>query len=608
MKNFTKLLFALLFSISSFNVFSQTSLISACGDFVAGPTAWPYVLVATTPDSGTASQGAQTFSMNVTSLPSGGATFRVAKTTANGNWWFGSPQTMVVGSNGITVASVSFNRAVKFQFSSGDPEFDLLVLNGDTSDCAVAILGCTDPNATNYDSLATQDDGSCVYCSYGCMDSLACNYDPTATCDDGSCLTAYGCTDTLACNFDPMASCDDGSCLIAYGCTDTLACNYDPAATCDDGSCLTAYGCTDTLACNFNPMANCDDGSCLTTYGCTDSLATNYNPLATCDDSSCVYGYYVTFQLDLRGVTSITYTTPEVNGMFNGWCGNCNALQDLDGDSIWETTILLDSGSYEYKYSVDNWAVEENLFSGDSCTVSSNGFTNRFLDVSKDTVLDPVCWELCEDCDADPSSYNVTFRLDMSEYVGPPFTTPEVNGTFNNWCGSCWAMEDLDGDNVWEFTALIGAGDTILYKYSADNWNIQEELDSSLSCISIGYDPGAPNGWGYVNRSEVVNSELILDVVCWNDCVECQGQSSVEENSLSALSLYPNPSSGAVQIESIYEILQCNVYNVIGELVYSNKDLSGKNNHRLSIEKTGLYYITVYTEKGVFSNKITIHK
>ena len=252
-------------------------------------------------------------------------------------------------------------------------------------------------------------------------------------------------------------------------------------------------------------MANCDDGSCLTTYGCTDSLATNYNPLATCDDSSCVYGYYVTFQLDLRGVTSITYTTPEVNGMFNGWCGNCNALEDLNGDSIWETTILLDSGSYEYKYSVDNWAVEENLFSGDSCTVSSNGFTNRFLDVSKDTVLDPVCWELCEDCDADPSSYNVTFRLDMSEYVGPPFTTPEVNGTFNNWCGSCWAMEDLDGDNVWEFTALIGAGDTILYKYSADNWNIQEELDSSLSCISIGYDPGAPNGWGYVNRSEAVS-------------------------------------------------------------------------------------------------------
>ena len=25
-----------------------------------------------------------------------------------------------------------------------------------------------------------------------------------------------------------------------------------------------------------------------------------------------------------------------------------------------------------------------------------------------------------------------------------PFTTPEVNGNFNNWCGSCAAMSDPD--------------------------------------------------------------------------------------------------------------------------------------------------------------------
>ena len=48
------------------------------------------------PDSGVASQGAQTFAMNVTNLPSGGADFRVAKTTANGNWFFGPAQTMLL--------------------------------------------------------------------------------------------------------------------------------------------------------------------------------------------------------------------------------------------------------------------------------------------------------------------------------------------------------------------------------------------------------------------------------------------------------------------------------------------------------------------------------
>ena len=414
--------------------------------------------------------------------------------------------------------------------------------------------------------------------------------------------------DSLACNYDPMATCDDGSCLTTYGCTDTLACNFDPLATCDDGSCLTSYGCTDTLACNFDPLATCDDGSCLTAYGCTDSLATNYDPLATCEDSSCVYGYYVTFQLDLRGVTSITYTTPEVNGMFNGWCGSCNPLEDLDGDSIWETTLLIDPGTYEFKYSADNFNVEENLFAGDSCTVSSFGFTNRTITVDRDTVLAPVCWELCGDCNSGPSSYNVTFRLDMSEYVGPPFQTPEVNGTFNGWCGSCWAMEDPDGDDIWEFTALIGAGDSIQFKYSTDNWNLQEDLDSSLSCVSVAFDPGAPNGWGYVNRLEVINSETVLDVVCWNDCVECQGQSFVGENLTDKILLYPNPSKGTINIKSTENINQIKIYSVLGKLIYSEKGFANLNEYSIDLDQNGLYYVTVYTENSVLTDKITIQK
>jgi hypothetical protein len=150
-------------------MFAQTtsSLISACGDFDAGPTAWPYVLVATTVADGASSQGAQTFTMNVTDTASG-ANFRVVKTTANGNWFFGPAIALTLGSNSITVPAVTFDRTVKFQFSSGDVEFDFLSLNGDTSDC-VAITGCTDSTALNYNPIATIDDSSCVYCYYGLL-------------------------------------------------------------------------------------------------------------------------------------------------------------------------------------------------------------------------------------------------------------------------------------------------------------------------------------------------------------------------------------------------------------------------------------------------------
>ena len=75
LKKMKTYLLLITFFISSFNVFAQTSsLISTCGDFVTGSaTAWPYVLEATTISAGAASQASQTYTMNVVSLPAGGA-------------------------------------------------------------------------------------------------------------------------------------------------------------------------------------------------------------------------------------------------------------------------------------------------------------------------------------------------------------------------------------------------------------------------------------------------------------------------------------------------------------------------------------------------------
>ena len=133
-----KILFLLvLFLVQNFNVFAQTtSLISDCDDFVSGSDSWPFVLVATTLDDGEASQAAQTYTISVISLPADGANVRVYKTTANGSEYLGNPVALTIGSNSITVSAVSFDRAVKFQFSNGDVEFEALSINGEDSDCA----------------------------------------------------------------------------------------------------------------------------------------------------------------------------------------------------------------------------------------------------------------------------------------------------------------------------------------------------------------------------------------------------------------------------------------------------------------------------------------
>jgi hypothetical protein len=74
-KIITTLIFTL-FTLSSFSVLAQS--VDSCDDFVDGPsTNWTHILVATTVSDGAASQEAQTFTMNVTSLPADGANVQI---------------------------------------------------------------------------------------------------------------------------------------------------------------------------------------------------------------------------------------------------------------------------------------------------------------------------------------------------------------------------------------------------------------------------------------------------------------------------------------------------------------------------------------------------
>jgi len=119
------------------------------------------------------------------------------------------------------------------------PVGSIITGNADNCDPCLnpAIPGCMDPVATNYNSLATTDDGSCTYIG-GCMDSNASNYSAAATTDDGSCIyCVYGCNDPTATNYNAAATCDDGSCSVVEGGTDcgilfgTEECQPDETST-----------------------------------------------------------------------------------------------------------------------------------------------------------------------------------------------------------------------------------------------------------------------------------------------------------------------------------------------------------------------------------------
>ncbi len=105
----------------------------------------------------------------------------------------------------------------------------------------------------------------------------------------------------------------------------------------------------------------------------------------------------VTFKVDMNDYTG-SFTTVNVNGSFNGWCGACNAMADPDMDGVWEVKLPISSDTIEYKFTLDGWTAQENFNPGDPCTVTNFGFTNRSLIFTGDTVLGVVCYNSCSAC------------------------------------------------------------------------------------------------------------------------------------------------------------------------------------------------------------------
>jgi len=304
----------------------------------------------------------------------------------------------------------------------------------------------------------------------------------------------------------------------------------------------------------------------------------------------------VTFQVDMNNYTG-SFTTPEVNGTFNNWCGNCAAMTDADGDNVWEVTIALTAGdTVEYKFSHDAWTGQEMNDPTAPCTNGNATYTNRVLVVpAAATTLPAVCWASCDPCSSAPATANITFQVDMQLYTGS-FTTPEVNGTFNGWCGNCAAMSDANGDNVWDVTITLNVGDTVEYKYSHDNWTGQEMNDPTAPCTN--------GNATYTNRVLVVSQTDTLDVVCWASCNACSGI-GMEENAV-LMTLTPNPANSVLNIDfagahGAYEIMNLN-----GQALAAGSLVRGENEVVTASLPNGMYMVRVAGEQGETIQKLAI--
>ena len=115
-------------------------------------------------------------------------------------------------------------------------------------------------------------------------------------------------------------------------------------------------------------------------------------------------------------------------------------LFDSNGDDIYEVTLSLIQGTYQYKFiNGDGWEDEHDQLQSDAICVEEG---NRSVTISTDLDIDPVCLGLCEPC---PLSYpiNITFQADMTSLKSWGWDSNEHELTISSDFGTYTLIEDL---------------------------------------------------------------------------------------------------------------------------------------------------------------------
>lgn len=225
--------------------------------------------------------------------------------------------------------------------------------------------------------------------------------------------------------------------------------------------------------------------------------------------------YAVTFRVDMSAETvapsgvHIAGTFQSIAGLGNNWNPGITLVQDLNGDQIYEITVQLPTGTYEYKFINGNaWGMDENPPA--DCSVGNNN--NREMMVENSALVLPAypfngCIPKLR------FAVNMTNQTVSPEGVHVMGNFQQAAGFAQNWDPNATKMQDLNGDGTYELELTVPFG---AYQYVFVNGNTAlnaEILDGNCSVLG-------DNG---VQVRPVSFSEGSTDqaVFCFNTCQTC---------------------------------------------------------------------------------------
>lgn len=230
--------------------------------------------------------------------------------------------------------------------------------------------------------------------------------------------------------------------------------------------------------------------------------------------SAIAQNFAVTFQVDMSQV-AVVGDTVSVAGNFQAaagfpsdWTPGSTILTDANSDNVYDITVQLPAGTYEYKFlNGAAWGTDEGV--PGSCQVNGN----RGITVSGATTIPVVCFGQCAACPTVVDTVDVTFQVDMRYRTIDP--TVSVAGDFqgdvpgagwSDWTPGSTVLSDPNNDSIYTLTVRLPEG-TYAYKY--------------LNGSAWGTDESVPSGCAVNNNREVVvvgPGPQVIPVHCFASC------------------------------------------------------------------------------------------
>ena len=508
--------------------------------------------------------------------------------------------------------------------------------------CDCVFVGCTDPEALNYDENATIDDCSCNYennCSSISMITGSFTAEVSWNIEDengnivlsgGSPYCGNYCFEDGCYTINMIDSYGDGwngniLAIDEYEYTFTTGTSAVGPFGYNNDNCI-IEGCTNSLADNYNEEANYDDGSC--EYGCEylltyesyvalgyDNTVSNY----MCYDYVSYYNYTVEYVEETFGYNCdcvIPGCTDEEATNYNeeAFINDCSCVYDNDCPSIsfntndsslgWsisnmagETILEHTPSGYETGNYCENYCFEDGCYIINMSSTWGGGWYQTTLDIGNESFTLPTGSEgiavfeyntemNCEIGCTDPeaSNYNPDAMLDDGSCV--LFGCTIVNAcnynpdatAFDGSCYYCY-MDDCDTYP----SDIYNCDGTCLN--DEDNDGICTELDN----CPLEYNP----------NQEDVNNNGIGDA--------CDGGGiSLEENDEFQWHIYPNPFTSYTTIHFTRIIdhrVSVKIIDISGKVIY-NQDAIESGHKIQNIFSPGYYIIQLQSNDNIFRENL----